>query len=194
MKQIYSILCTGLLFVAFSTNAQISGTFTVGDSTADYPNLTNAAADLQTQGIAAGGVTLSILPGTYNEMVVFENIAGLSSTSPLVISATPGTVTYAAVGTTGNLDTIMRFNSLSWVTIDHINFTDAGTLPAEIEQAIRFSGSTSAGCSNNTISNVDITMGASGVDLEPAQEVFYSRQRALLPQRQIIITLSIVCA
>ena len=162
MKQFNSILYLTFLLASLSMSAQLTGTFTVGDSTADYLDLNAAAADLSTQGIATGGVTLSILPGTYDERVVFENIAGLSSTSPLVISAAPGTVTIAATGTTSTSDAILRFNGLSWVTVDNLTFTDAGTTATEIEHAIRFAGITGSGCSNNTISNVDITMGASG--------------------------------
>jgi hypothetical protein len=162
MKQFNFILCLTFLLASLSMSAQLTGTFTVGDSTADYLDLNAAATDLETQGIATGGVTLSILPGTYDERVVFENIAGLSSTAPLVISAVPGTVTIAATGTTSTSDATLRFNGMSWVTIENINFTDAGTSTTEVEHAIRFAGVTGFGCSNNTISNVDITMGASG--------------------------------
>lgn len=162
MKQFNSILCLVFLVCTLSVNAQLSGSFTVGDSTADYTDLNSAATALTAQGIATGGVTLTIVPGTYDERVIFENIAGLSSTAPLIITATPGTVTFASTGTSGTSDSTLRFNSLSWVTVENLIFTDAGTPANEIEHAIRFVGSTTVGCSNNTLSNLDITMGANG--------------------------------
>lgn len=163
MKTLYAIVIACAFLASNTTFAQLSGTFTVGTPTSDYPTLTAAGAALTTSGVGAGGVILDIAPGIYQENVVLGNIAGLSATSPLIIQAVPGTVTFEGTGTTSSSNTVFLVNALSWVTIDGINIRDISTPGNDAEFGIRFWGTTTAGCQNNTIRNCDMTMGPGGL-------------------------------
>ncbi len=152
-------------FTTFCTIAYgqaLSGNFTVGTSTSDYATLTIAAQALQDNGVGTGGAMFTIEPGTYNEKVVFENIAGLSETNPLIITADEGTVTFEATGTS-NEDSIITVNSLSWVTFNGLDLVDITTVTGEeIEHGYLFESSATVGCSNNNITNGSIFLGANG--------------------------------
>ena len=152
------ILCLSNLCIA-----QLSGSFTVGNVTSNYPTLTAAITDLQTNGVGLGGVTLNIVPGTYQENIVIESIAGLGATSPLIITATPGTVTYQGTGTSASTDAVFKINALSFVTLNGINITDVSASGLDAEIGIYFLGLPTAGCQNNTIKNCNILMGPNGI-------------------------------
>ncbi len=162
MKNLYLSL---LLLVSAGwtfCSAQLTGTLTAGNASADYPTLTAAVAALQTNGVGAGGVTINIVPGTYQENIVIGGITGISQTSPLNITATPGTVTFQGTGTTATTNAVIQVNALSFVTIDGLNIVDISAPGQDVEFGIRFNGTATVGCSNNTIRNCTITLGPNG--------------------------------
>ena len=163
MNKINYFITVLLLFAGNFCIAQLSGTFTVGNPTSNYPTLTAAITALQTNGVGSGGVTLSIVPGTYQENIVLGGITGLGASSPLVITATPGTVTYQGTGTAISTDAIFKINALSHVTLNGINIQDISPAGLDAEFGIYFLGIATAGCQNNTVSNCNILMGPNGV-------------------------------
>ncbi|NCA87251.1 MAG: carboxypeptidase regulatory-like domain-containing protein, partial [Clostridia bacterium] len=164
MKLLSFLQLICLMLVVEGIVAQgLSGNYTIGPDNADYETLTLAVADLQAQGVGTGGATFTIQPGNYNETVVFENITGVGAGSALTFQAEPGTVTYSGIGTTGSSDAIFRINGLSYLTFHGINLQDASTtVGEEIEYGYYFNGSSSAGCSYNTISYGAIVLGIPG--------------------------------
>ncbi|MBP9187681.1 MAG: right-handed parallel beta-helix repeat-containing protein, partial [Bacteroidia bacterium] len=81
----------------------LSGTYTIGGATADFPNFASAVSMLRTSGVG-GAVEFLVNPGTYNERVVIDfNIVGSSATN---------TVTFN--GGNGNRNTrIISFSNLN---------------------------------------------------------------------------------
>lgn len=162
MKNIYLSLMVLLTTSWTFCSAQLTGTLTAGNASTDYPTLTAAIAALQTSGVGAGGVTINIVPGTYQENIVVGGITGISQTSPLNIIATPGTVTFQGTGTTATTNAVIQVNALSFVTIDGLNIVDISTPGQDVEFGIRFNGTATVGCRNNTIRNCNITLGPGG--------------------------------
>ncbi|MBT0607926.1 T9SS type A sorting domain-containing protein [Aequorivita echinoideorum] len=181
MKNMYY---KNLLFFAFfsvvslSTFAQgLTGSFTVGDSNSDYETIPLAIQDLQTQGVGNGGATFEIIPGTYTQPIVLENIMGLSETNTLTFSAQPGTVTFEVMGTTATSDAIIRVNALSNITFDGFDLVDNSITGEEIEYGYYLVGTATAGCSNNVITNSKIFLGASGArPITATRGIYFSSQ------------------
>ena len=161
MRNIYVIL---ICFISSAVAAQgLSGNFTVGDLESDYETFTQMILDLQEEGVGEGGETFSIAPGSYSNVLLFETIPGLSESSPLVITAEPDTVFFNIIGTSSSSDAAITINSLSYITFENINIRDIGTQGNELERGFNFVGSSTQGCSFNTIRNCSIFLGASGV-------------------------------
>lgn len=169
------------VFVSNLVIAQVSGTFTVGGGTSTYPTLTAAISDLSNNGVGAGGVTLNIAPGTYQENIVLGGIAGLSSTSPLTIAAAPGSVTFQGIGTSSSSDAVFLINALSYVTLDGINVEDISPTGMDVEFGMRFIGTATAGCQNNTIKNCNIKLGPNGVRPSSSSRGIYFKSNATSP-------------
>jgi len=152
-----------VLLISSTMYAQpLSGNYTIGTSSADYSTFLLAIQDLQSEGVAEGGVTFNILPGVYEETIILENISGLNSTSRILFFADPGTVTFEAIGTAATNDAFIRVNALSYVTFDGIDMVDVSSSGLEMEYGYYFVGSSSAGCADNIITNGSILLGASG--------------------------------
>lgn len=144
-------------------SAQLIGNYTVGTDASNYPTLTSAVAALQANGVGAGGVNLIIAPGTYQENIVLQSITGLSATSPLTITGTPGTVKFQGTGTNASSDAIFQINALSYVNLNGIDISDISTAGNDAEFGIYFLGSATAGCRFNTVTNCTILLGPNGV-------------------------------
>ena len=68
------------IFLFTSTFAQLSGTYTIGASGADYSTIGLAVGALLGNGVN-GPVTFDIMPGTYAEAIYLPAINGLSDSS-----------------------------------------------------------------------------------------------------------------
>lgn len=181
MKQLSSLFIAFFVIGLSYCTAQITGTVTAGTAASDYPTLTAAITALQSSGVGAGGATVNIAPGTYQENIVLGGIAGLSQTSPLTIAATPGTVTFQGTGTTASTNAVFLINALSFLTIDGINIEDISAPDSDVEFGMRFVGTATAGCRNNTIRNCDIKMGPNGARPSTASRGIAFRSAATSP-------------
>jgi len=104
--------------------AQLSGTYTIGGTTPDYPTISAAAAALNSNGVS-GPVIFNIRSGTYTEQAVINNVTGASSTNTITIKSETNDANDVLVrfspGSSNNY--ILRLNSARYVTIKHISVT-----------------------------------------------------------------------
>lgn len=162
------ILLTSLLALGSGLAAQIGGSKTIGT---DYPTLSAAFADLNTNGVASGGLTINI-PAGYTETspaggyLLGSTVlnASLSSTSQLIIqkSGDGSNPTFTGnTGTSTTVDAIFKFSGVDYVTLDGIDLKEntANTTALTLnERGFAFYNLTSTdGCNNNTIKNSTVT-------------------------------------
>lgn len=108
----------------------LSGTFTVGGSGADYPNLAAAANDLSANGIC-GPVVLNVAAGTYVGQVSFDGVAGASATNSITVlgSGVNNTFIEFNPNTTANQH-VIRISNTSYVTIKHMTIRSTSATAA----------------------------------------------------------------
>ena len=99
--------------------AAMSGTYTIGGATPDYPTIAAAIADLHVNGVC-GPVVYNIRSGTYTEQMAFGNagtVSGTSAVNTITFQSETGNKTDVNVqftSTTGN--PTLYFNGVDWVT------------------------------------------------------------------------------
>ena len=171
MKKLITIFfATAIVAIMFvqSSYAQLTGTKTIPGN---YPTVTLAIADLNTQGVGAGGVTFNIAAGytetitatlsitatgTSANQIIFQKSG--SGTNPLITAYTGGT------GTPGTAvqDGIWNLVGSDYVTIDGIDLTDNvanTTNQSTMEYGYgMFKASVTDGCQYNTIKNCVVTL------------------------------------
>ncbi|MDP2387027.1 MAG: T9SS type A sorting domain-containing protein [Bacteroidota bacterium] len=151
-----------------SLKAQLSGPKNIPG---DYATVELAVADLNLQGVGAGGVTFNVAgghtetataiisltaTGTLADPIIFQKSG--AGANPIITSYTGGT------GTPGSAvqDGIFRFVGSDYVTIDGIDLMEnAANIanPATMEYGYAFyKGSATDGCQNNTVKNCTITL------------------------------------
>jgi hypothetical protein len=106
--------------ITVTLKPSLSGTYTVGATGADYPNLAAAAADLTSFGIC-GPVEIIVNPGTYNGKAVLNNVAGISSTNRILIRGTNKTT---CILNDSLNDAILATVNSSYVTIRDLTVTN----------------------------------------------------------------------
>ncbi|WDF48443.1 GEVED domain-containing protein [Chryseobacterium sp. KACC 21268] len=161
-------LLASFIVLGVGMSAQVTGSKTIG---MDYPNLNSAFADLNTNGLGSGGVTLNI-PAGYTETspaggyMLGSTVlnASLSSENPLLIQKSGSGLNPLFTGSTGTsttVDAIFKFSGVDYMTIDGIDLresadnTNATTLN---ERGFAFYNlSNTDGCSYNTIKNSTVT-------------------------------------
>jgi hypothetical protein len=155
----------GMLHSSF---AQLTGSkFIPGD----YLTVTAAVADLNAQGVGAGGVTFEVTAGytetlagrlditatgTLADPIVFRKDPATSGANPLLTAYT-GT----ALATGAAMDGMLALVGSDYVTIDGIDLTDPNTASATTMMEYGyglFKASATDGANNNTIQNCTITL------------------------------------
>jgi hypothetical protein len=119
--------------------AAMSGTFTIGGASPDYPSFAAAIGDMVTNGIC-GPVVLNVRNGNYNANLDLMEVAGASATNTITIQSESGNkadvnVSFAATATTNNF--LVRFGGAKFVTIRNMTFT--ATSPS-FGRVLEFSG------------------------------------------------------
>jgi hypothetical protein len=106
-------------------NTPLSGTYTIGGPTADYPTFADAAAALKAGGVSAP-VTFTVNPGTYNEQVEISGpVYGLSQDHPVVFDGVDAS-TRIVTSNVSNGATF-KVNQVSYVTVKNLTITNLGT-------------------------------------------------------------------
>lgn len=130
-----------LIFIFLSSymvSAQpMSGTYTIGSS--GYFNTINQAIDsLQAKGVG-GPVVLNVLPGVYNESIIFDSIWGTSPYNTITLQAANGDSTSVVISHISNFvgqKTI--YSKINYLIIKHLTvIMDVST---NIGEPIRISG------------------------------------------------------
>ena len=153
--------------------AQLSGTKNIPG---DYPTLAAAIADLNTQGVDTGGVTLNLLAGNPETAPAGGYVIGgagslvlttTSAANPVIIQGNANIITASAAQVVGNLnDAIFKLIGADWITITGFtmqeNAANTVTTPAsnnmtEWGVALLYV-TTTDGAQNDTISNNTISL------------------------------------
>ncbi len=110
-----------LLLSNFHTS--LSGTYTVGGTSADFATPVNAISAVNTFGIC-GPTVLNINPGTYNGRLTIGNYIGASSVNTLTIKSlnndTTAIITDSATSASNNW--IVKLNGAKYVTLQSLTF------------------------------------------------------------------------
>ncbi len=96
----------------------LSGAYTLGGTSSDFPNFDSLATFLNNCGIS-GPVIIKVAPGTYREQFTLGNIAGVSPTNTIVIDGGDSSLARLTHdGSTSNAT--VAFNSTSYVSLRNI--------------------------------------------------------------------------
>ena len=112
-----------------STLTPLIGVYTIGGTTPDYADFTDAVDDLNLRGIA-GVVTFNVRPDVYTERVVVLPISGSSATDTVVFQSENGdssTVVMTENALVSGDNYIFRLNGASYVTIQKMTFAATST-------------------------------------------------------------------
>ncbi len=154
---------TSLILTAFITvlstalaNAQLSGTYTIGGASPDYPTVVDAVTDLSTNGVA-GPVIFNIRDGVYTGKLVFNAIAGTSLTNTVTFQSENGdsslvTITSPTSGSSATNYTVSLTNT-DYITFSKVTLERSGALA--YSHVIELSG----GNDYNNFNNCVITCG-----------------------------------
>jgi hypothetical protein len=97
----------------------LSGNYTLGSATSDYPTFADAFTALQNCGVG-GHVIFNVDSGSYSTQLVFGSISGVSDTSTVTFQSATGdssdvVIVYAPQGTGDNF--VVKFNGASYITL-----------------------------------------------------------------------------
>ena len=152
-------LSTGLVAIAIffgsKTNAQLTGVKVIG---VDYPTVTDAITDLNTQGVGAGGVVFDV-PAGYTEALAGKlTITATGTVGNPIITSYTGTVSTPSVLADG----FLVLAGSDFVTIDGLDLQEKAantTTTTQMEFGYGlFKASATNGCQNNVIRNCTITL------------------------------------
>jgi len=133
----------------------LTGTKTIANTGADYPNLYSAIQDLNSSGVGLGGVIFLINDGeTINEPGLINITETGTIDKPIIIkqsgTGTKPILSFAGTSATG--EACIKLTGCDYITIDGIVIKDE-TTSNNIEYGIYLLGSETDGCKNNTIKN-----------------------------------------
>ncbi|MGB0404402.1 MAG: T9SS type A sorting domain-containing protein [Salibacteraceae bacterium] len=127
MKQVLSSAI--LLIFSISVFAQLSGSYTIGGTGANYSSVVQAVDSLNTLGVS-GPVVFNIKQGTYNGQVEVLNPTGVSATNtvtfrPDVSNTTPVIISHSAASSLRSGTFVL--NNVDYVNIDSLTIQFGGT-------------------------------------------------------------------
>lgn len=114
--------------------AGLTGTYSIGDtSAADYKSFNDAITDMTSRGIC-GAVTINVYPGVYNEQITLVQLPGMGPSRPVVFQnmssdSTLVRVSLPSTTATGNNNAAIQLRGADYVTFKHITFERTGTNP-----------------------------------------------------------------
>jgi len=118
------ILAITLLIIGLNSYAQLSGTYSIGGASPDYPTISLAIQDLNTNGVS-GPTVFNIRSGSYNEQVSVNNVPGTSAINTILFQGeTPGdstlvNVNYTVTGSGVN-NYVWRFQDARFVSLQNL--------------------------------------------------------------------------
>ena len=111
---------------AFTTS--MSGTFTIGGSSADYSTFTDAVTDLNAKGVC-GATVFNIADGKYNEQIEINNVRGTSSINTITFQSSSQdsskVILYYAPSTFAN-NYVLHLLGANYFTFKNISIQNTG--------------------------------------------------------------------
>jgi|GEM_PF-1095667 len=107
----------------------LNGTYTIGGSSPDYPNITDAVADLNTYGVC-GPVTFDIRNGFYDEQFSINQFSGGGCDVPVIFQSETGDSTGVVINDVNedfDNNHILELNGADGITFSGINFVGTGS-------------------------------------------------------------------
>ena len=114
-----------LLFAFGTAQAQLSGSYTIGAGQT-YTSVQDFANALNSQGVS-GPVTATVQPGTYTGSVLFNSIAGASSTNTITIQGQNVDACIIEYNTSGTNSYVIQLNGTDYVRLRDLTINATGT-------------------------------------------------------------------
>ncbi len=130
MKKSTLILVCSLL-ISLASNAQLSGSYTIGGTTPDYASIQTAITALQVNGVN-GAVIFNIRSGTYTGKVSMGNVVGASAANTITFQSESGDSTDVIIADSSSSTSSSNFtvlvNGTDYVTFQHLTIERIGSL------------------------------------------------------------------
>jgi hypothetical protein len=154
MKNLYLFVLSSL--IAFSVNAQLNGTYTIGGASPSYSTVAEAVDSLNKKGVN-GAVNFHIRSGNYNAQFTIKKISGASATNTITFKPDPANTSTATIqfnNSTAADNYVIRLKSAKYISFDSLSIgnTSAGQYATVIAfndtcEHISFTNSTIQGSS-----------------------------------------------
>jgi len=134
MKKIYFLLFLIFFVWGHGLSQPLSGTYTIGITSADYTSFNAAVTDLITKGVG-GPVVFSVAPGTYTEQVTIPHLNNVSAINTITFQSATGDSTDVILtfsSTDENNNYTLKFDSAFYVIFKGITLQATGTNYARI--------------------------------------------------------------
>ena len=106
----------------------LSGTYTIGGASANYPSFSAAANDLSLRGIC-GPVTFNVASGTYTDRIFLNQIAGSSASNTITFQGTTADsskVVLRELSSDASTNYIISLNGTSYITFRKMTISHLG--------------------------------------------------------------------
>ena len=128
----FTLALIGLIALGISSKAQLSGTYTIGGTSPNYPTLQDAINDMASVGIN-GAVVFNLRPGTYSGKVTMGGtIAGVSAVNTITIKSENNDSSSVILTDTSSGNAASNFtvlnNGIDYVTFRYLTIERSGTL------------------------------------------------------------------
>ncbi len=143
---------------------QLNGTYTIGGTTPNFTNFTNAVAYITANGIC-GPVTFNVRQGQYNERIQINAITGSSAANFITFKADPNNTSAAEItinnNSTANDNHTIFLNGSSFIAFKDLSITNASPGNGTYGTVIRFAGTQDSIIFSNNIITGPITTNTS---------------------------------
>ena len=115
-------------------SACLNGTYTVGDTTSDFPTIGDALTALDSAGVC-GHVIFNIKPGTYNLQMALQPVTGMDSANTVTFQSITGDssdVIIQNAASAANLDYVVVFYGSSYYRLKDLTIKATGTSWARV--------------------------------------------------------------
>lgn len=169
------LLFVFIFFLGISSlvHAQLSGTYTIG-STGQYSSFTDAINELTTLGVS-DSVIFDLLPGTYNEQIVIDEINGVNSTNTITFQSQTGNqsdVILEFAVSSGDANYVINLNGADYITFQNMTISVIPT--SRYNRLIELSGDANYNkIANNTLNGRFLDYASSN------KEIIYSRDSSV---------------
>jgi hypothetical protein len=122
----------------YACNGTLSGNYTIGGISSDYPTITEAAMALTNCGVN-GAVTFNIQPGVYNENVEIKTISGSSIVNKITFKSATNDSTSVIIQNQGNDSTdnyIIKLKGVNDIIFKYLTFKSLDTIYGKIIELI----------------------------------------------------------